>query len=486
MMSEILKQISKNSFIYSLAGIIGRIISFFMIPIYTQYLNPEDYGIVEIIDITTYIFGMIIGSGMVSSILRFYHEYDDEMQSRQFVSTALIFIFFLEIFSLGITYYFSNEIALFTFGSDKYALYFRIVFINLHINILSELALAYIRAKREAIRFMILTLARVALGLLLNVYLIVFVHLGIWGVLYGSLISSGINVIVLIILTITEVKICFSLDKLKEMLRYGIPLIPASVGMFVLTFADRFFLQKYATLSAVGVYSLGYKGGMIINGFLTTPFLLFWSSYMYEIDNKKNAKELFAKIQGYFSFSLMLSALILSLFSDIFVRFVSPPAYWEASKIIPIIAFSYVALGFNYSFHTGIQIKKETKYIAYSSGVGAILNILLNYALIPSYYEWGASLATFLSFSSMAIGNFMASQYLYPIRFEYERLFKMFISILIIFFLSRLITFFSIIQEIIVDIFLLSSLPFILWTMSFYRDNEIKILKRWIKIFVMR
>lgn len=471
-MLDVFKKIGKHTLIYSLANILARMIGFFMIPVYTRYLTPSDYGIIELLDLTNYVIGMVVGVGISQAIQRFYYEYNDRSHRDQVVSTAFIVAILIQLFVFTLLFFFRDPISLLVFKTDQYSPYIQVMSGTLCFGIMNELALSYIRAKQQSIRYALFSLVRLILGLSLNIYLIAFLQWEIWGVLYSGLISGGVMTAVLGATTLFEVKIHFSLEKLKEMLKYGIPLIPASAGMFVLTFSDRFFLQRYAPLQTVGIYSLGYKLGMVMSVLITSPFLLYWGVSAYEISKMENAKELFGRIQLYFTFVLILGSLGLSMVAENLVKLLSPPEFSEAARIIPIVALSYVFLGLNYFFHAGIHIEKKTKYLAFVLGGSAVLNLVLNYLLIPRYQAMGAAWATLLSFAIMAAGNYFFSQRLYPIEYEYSRMLKMMTIGTAIYGLSGIVPAGSDVYEIILKMVLLISFPLVLLVVNFYNSEE--------------
>ena len=345
---------------------------------------------------------------------------------------------------------------------------------------------AFKKAKQQSVKYTLFSIARLILALSLNIYFIAFLRLGIWGVLYSGLISSGLMALLLVLMAFLDVRISFSLKKLKSMLRYGIPLIHSGLGMFVLTFADRFFLQKYATLSDVGIFSLGYKLGMVIGALVVSPFLLFWAAYMYEIAEKPNAKYLFARIHVYYTFVLVFSSLGLSVLGHDVLKILTPPAFWEASQILPVIVLSYIVLDVNYFFHVGMNLYKKTSYLAYAVGGSALLNLLLNYLLIPPFHAWGAAWATLLSFVVMAAANCVLSQRLYPIQYEHSRLVKMLFMASAIFAVSKFIHIDSVASSVAIDLLLLATFPFMLWMVSFYRDDEIEMVRSFKNLIVGR
>ena len=150
MLKEILKKIGQHTLIYSVGNILSRMIGFFMIPVYTHYLTPGDYGVIELLDLTTYFISMVIGVGMSHAILRFYYEYQDQEQRNQVISTAFIFTLGILVLALAVLYPLSQRISQLIFGTVQYRPYLQIIFATMCLGILIELALSYVRAKQPA------------------------------------------------------------------------------------------------------------------------------------------------------------------------------------------------------------------------------------------------------------------------------------------------------------------------------------------------
>jgi O-antigen/teichoic acid export membrane protein len=472
MLAEILKRVGRHTLVYSLGNIAARIVGFFMIPVYTHYLAPRDYGIIELLDLSSYLLGLVIGGGMSSAVLRFYYDDEDQEQKKQIISTALIFMLLFEILLLAVILSFCGKISMLVFQTNHYVSYFRMIFLTMCSGILIELSLTYIRAKQQSTQYTLFSLIQLILGLSLNICFIVVLRLGVLGVILSGLISNALMATVLVGKTLREVRINFSWARLKDMLAFGLPMIPSGIGMYISTFADRFFLQKMATLSEVGIYSLGYKLGMTLAALIVAPFFLFWTPYSFEIAQNRNAKDIFARVHVYFTFVLVFCVLGLSVFADIIVRILAPPAYWEASKIVPIIAFAYFLLGMNYFFHLGINLKKKTRCLAFAVGTSGLLNLLLNYLLIPPYQAQGAAWATLLTFLYMAGANYVFSQNLYPIKYQHLRVIKMLLVGTAILLASKLVNLSWMPLAIGLRLILVLSFPLMLMLFFFYSNEE--------------
>lgn len=474
MLSEVLGKIGKHSLIYSVGNIFSQGMGFIMIPVYTRYLTPQDYGVIELLDLTSHVLAMIIGARLSFTLLRFYYEYSEETHRKEVVSTVLISIFCMNLIALSMLIPLNETFSLVIFGDAQFAPYYTVIFITLCLSLINEVGLTYLRARQQSLAFSCISLSNLIIGLSLNIYFIVFLQLGIWGVLYSGLISCSLMSIGLSIFTFSQVKFSLSFSKLKEMLKYGLPLVPATVGTFIMTVSDRFFLQHFGTLHDVGLYSLGYKIGMAISALLVTPFLLFWGAYQFEIARKDGAQVLFSRILTYFTFILCCAALGLSLWCTDILQVMSDPKFWRAAEIIPVIALSCVFWGWSYYFQVGIQLKKKTKYIAYINGSSALVKLFLNYLLIPAFGVIGAAWGTLLTFIFVALANWVVSNKLYPIRYEYQRLAKLICVGITLFWLSTMFAPHGLTGELLMKALLWLSFPLGLFLLFFYKQDEIQ------------
>ena len=475
MLSEVLGKIGKHSLIYSVGNIFSQGMGFIMIPVYTSYLTPQDYGVIELLDLTSHVLVMIIGARLSFTLLRFYYEYAEETHRKEVVSTVLISIFILNLVALSVLIPFRGTFSLLILGDAQFGPYYTVIFMTLCLSLINEVGLTYLRARQQSFTYCCVSLGNLILGLSLNIYFIAFLEWGIWGVLYSGLISGTIMSIGLSIRTFSQVRFSFSVSKLKEMLKYGLPLVPATVGTFIMTVSDRFFLQHFGSLHDVGLYSLGFKIGMAISVLLVTPFLLFWGAYQFEIAQKSDAHALFSRILTYFTFLLCCAALGLSLLSTNILQAMSDPQFWEAAEIVPVIALSCVFWGWSYYFQTGIQLKKKTKYMAYINGSAALVKLLLNYSLIPAFGVMGAACGTLLTFIFVALANWFVAKKLYPIRYEYQRLAKLLCVGIILFWISTILVHEGLMEELLLKTILWLSVPVALFLLFFFKPEELQL-----------
>jgi O-antigen/teichoic acid export membrane protein len=479
------KTIIKHSSVYGIANLLQKGVGFLMIPVYTHYLTPSEYGILELMDLTITVITMLIGMGLGSAIIRFYHHHDNIEDKNEVFTTSLIFTFVLCLITVSCLQCFPKYFAEIVLGEPEYYRYFQIMFIAMGLQTIASSPECLLLAKKEAVIFSTITIGTFVSYLTLNILFLVVFKIGLIGLLLSILITKVLNTSSLLIITLRHIKLVFSFMKLKEMVNFGMPLVLASIGMFIIHFSDRFFVQRFCDLNVLGVYSLGYKFGMILTVFVFAPFFRIWDVERFEIAKRDNGKGVFTRIFTYYSAAIIFVGLVISVLIDEAVYIMAAPEYQGASSVVPLIVLGYILNGMGNFFSLGVMVTKKTRYAAYVTLFVAGINILLNIFLINRYGIMGAAIATVLTFLLLAIFNYVISQKLYPIPLEYGRVFVLFALSFCIYGLSCLVG-----KPLLISIgaksLLLIAFPAALFWGKFFYEDEITKGTEVLKVIVFR
>jgi O-antigen/teichoic acid export membrane protein len=333
----------------------------------------------------------------------------------------------------------SAPIARLVSGSARYATYFQIVFVCFAIQTVCHIPESYLLARKQSVLYSSLSTGILVCGLGLNILFIVFMKLGVLGIMLSMLMTRVLNGVVVFVVTLRGVRYSFSWEKLKAMAKFGLPLVPAAMGLFIINYSDRFFVQRFCSLKELGLYSLGYKFGMLLSVMIAGPILSIWNTQRFEIAKMHNAKQVFSRIFTYFCAVMIFAGLGVAVFIDETLQVMTASDFWGAAAVVPLILLSYVLYGMANFLNLGIMVTYKTKYIAYTHVPVAVVNILLNVVFISRYGVMGAAVSTVLSFLCLTMLTFAFSQKLYSVPFEYRRLFILFTFSATIFAFSRMI-----------------------------------------------
>lgn len=405
----------RHSAIYGLGGVLAKALGFFMLPFYTHYLTPSDYGILEILDLSMSLFGMFLNMGMTAALLRAYAAARCEEEKQKAVSTAFLFVIGTGVATFLLLVGLVRPVSAMLFGPNVPSTYLLMSFASFILGYISNLPRTYLRALEASGAFIIVDNVSLLLMLILNIYFIAFLRIGLVGILLSSLVVAGLQTIVLSWWTWRGVKIRFSAPLLRQMARFGLPLIFSNVALFVLNFADRFFLQHLRSLEVVGIYAVGYKFGFMMNYLLVQPFYAMWQARMYVVYAQPDHPKVFGQIFVLYSFLLTYAGLALAVLSPEIAALMVGSRFASSQEVIPVVALAYVFYGIGYYVQLGMYLTNRTSLIGVVSAAAAVLNLGLNYVLILHYGMLGAAWATLLSFFAIAAGSYWFSQRICPL-----------------------------------------------------------------------
>jgi O-antigen/teichoic acid export membrane protein len=404
--------------IYTIGIIVSRAVSFVMLPIYTHYLTPGDYGILELLEMTTDIVTTLTALGIHNGLFKFYYAYEKEQDKNELISTIFIIVMSTFLFSsaLGVSY--SSSISRIVFGSDKYSYFVTISFVNMFLQFLVLMCLSFLRVKYKSRLFVLISVVQLSIQLSLNIVFIVVLDMKVLGVLYGTMISSFVVGICMVYYTLRNVGVHFSKEKAIELIKFGTPFVFTGLGTFILTFSDRYFLNYYRNISDVGIYSLGYKFGFVLMTFPVLPLFNIWMVQRFDLVRKDGYERVFNKFLSWFVIVTLTAVLAITLISRDLLRIMSSQPFWDAYRIIPIILMAYFFQACTDVFNFGIYHTGKTRHIAFSTMLSAGVIIGLSFLLIPSHGMYGAAWATLIAFSARLIYIYVASQKLFRIRYK--------------------------------------------------------------------
>jgi len=450
MIKNELKFLLKHTSIYGLGTVVGQAVSFLLLPLYTRYLTPADYGIMALVNATMGLIGVVVGLGINNAMSRFYFDFDDPKDRNKVISTVYIITFFIAIFFSPLFYLSSNILSSLLFHSDKYNLLFFIASISLLLGMIVNVCVDYMRIIAASTKYVIISFVRMFLIIGLNIWFIVILKTGVIGIFYSSLIGVSIFVIVLSIDLLKKIGIGFSFKLAREMISYSFPLIFSNIFRVIVNESDKYFINYFFSPFETGIFSLAQKIGISLHTLVTSPFLQTYLPRRFEIMNQEDAKHTYAKVSLYFFLGISTIGLVLSVFSPEIIQIMTVSDYYTASKYIPFIICSVIIFGMKYHFQIGIMIKKQTKLIAYINGISSAVNIILNCFLIERFGIWGAVITVNISYAIITILDYFWSQKIYRIDYDFRQMAKILCLTSITYFLSTLVIMDSIVESILI------------------------------------
>jgi len=433
-----LQTLGTHTLIYGLGIIVSKAASFIMLPIYTRCLTPADYGTLELLSTTIDVISMIAGVGLAGSVFKFYYEYDMPRERGRIISTATLTMLVIStlVTALGLTY--SKKITTLVFGTPDNVTYFRMFFLIYLLQSGNLIPYLYLRARQESVRFVAVSIAKLILQLTLNICFVVWLRWGVTGVLSSTLVAESALLLYLSVYTFQRVGFEFSVHEAKRLIAFGYPLVFWSLGSFLITFSDRYFLNHFSDTASVGIYSLACKFGFILTTLAFVPFNQIWEPQRFEIAKRPQANETFRRVFFDLNLILLSMALIISLFSRDVVVVMADPAFHEAYKLVPIIMLTMVFQSWTAYCNIGFFLQDKMRMYALSAAIAVAVSLTLNALLIPRFGYYGAAWAGVGVFGVRFLVVYAMSQRYYPIEYGWQRLARLAGAIALVYALRQL------------------------------------------------
>lgn len=387
-----------NSLLYTFSSLLIKGISFLLLPIYTQYLTPEDYGITNLVSGFIQVATVLISFSLYTSAIRFFSDYKNDSQKlNRFYSTIITFLIISGISLFSISIVFHDIIIAIMFQKIQF---YPIVFMSLQLMVfisLSTMHQSILQGMQQGKKLTIINIIVFIITAALKIYFIAFLNLGVVGFLLAQLIVNASYIILMYVDLKRNNLFNFYLDYkiLIEALKYSIPLIPHTLSTRIASIASRLFINNNATLYVVGIYSIAIQFGTLIDTIQVSVNRAF-QPWFYEMMNN-NDHESRKEAVDFSNILLILYSsmyMVIGLFSQEAVIIMTNERYLLAWTVIPILVIGY-SIKSIYYFYVNIILfhKLAARKLFVATIIGSLADITLAYILIPLYGMYGASIA---------------------------------------------------------------------------------------------
>ncbi|MBM2815888.1 MAG: Polysacc synt protein [Ignavibacteria bacterium] len=481
-MLDKLKNLASDTLIYGIFTNAGRFLTFLLTPFYTNYLSVDDNGELGFIFAILAFLSMIYSFGMESAFFRFYSK-ESETDSKKAFTHAFFTIISISFVISGCIFIFSPYIAPYFGGMSNSEDIIRIAAIIPFLDSIVQIPYAYLRLRRKALKFSLTRFILILIAVTFNILFLAVFHFGVLGVFLAQLISSALCVLILFPEILSMLHFTFDKKLFFEMLRFGLPTLPANLSAIILQVADRIIMKPMTNTHELGLYSINYKLGIPMMLFVAV-FEYAWKPFYLSNFEEPDSKRLYSRILTYFTFFAAIIFLGTGLFIEYIVRLpfiggkIINPAYWSGLTIVPIILGGYFFNGVFTNLAAGFHITKKTGYLPIAVGIAAVSNIILNIVFIPISGIYGAAWATLGAYFIGVCILYYYTKKVYPVEYEIRRVLIIIAAALIAYFLGMELTknmtlFYSVIIRILASVLFVG----LIVLFGFFNKREIQYLK---------
>jgi O-antigen/teichoic acid export membrane protein len=431
-------KIIKNTSFYTIGNILPQAVSFFLLPIYTHYLTPADYGIISSLQVLNSILTIFFTLAIDRSVYRLYFDHKTETDRKDYLGTITIALFFISCIVLLLVFVFRETVGQ-IYKSIQFYPYYSYAILSAFFAVFQIMPKIYFQVNEKAGKFVLISIAQFILNAVFTLWFVVGKVEGAAGMLKGEFFANIIIAPLVLYISYKTINFKFKSRLFFESLKFSAPIIPGLLSAFVLNLSDRIFIERYFNLAEVGIYSLGYKIAGLI-GLVSTSFLLAYGPIFYKYANSENqiiAKEKIAKYNHAFIIIVIILSFLISLFSKEAIILLLDPKYKDSYKIIPIIAFGNIVIQITSLFNLMIYQNKKSIALMLIGLTSAGVCILINFILIPIYGMYGAAFATVLSFIIVYLLTWSYAMKCYYVSLEWKKIALVLIPLMIVTFVFQ-------------------------------------------------
>lgn len=413
-----LRQLGRETVIYGLFAALPGLAAIIITPLLTRVLSPADYGFVATLIVIVGLLSMFSVLGLDSASGRWFYDHETRAWQRTIMSTSLwTQLVAAVLIGLGLALS-AGWLAPLLSDSPNAQTAIVVASLLVPLSVFRGVVGDWLRLRHEATRAAAFLAAAAILTSVGAAVLVILTTTGIVGVFAGQVAGGLLIVIVGLVLFGRQMSPRnVSRAELPRLLRYGIPLIPAAIAMWVTASSDRVVLTLLRGETDAALFAVAALVATAMT-LLTMAFRLAWGPFAFSLLSQPQAKQVFSLVLSWMSWLSVTLAVLVSALSSVAIRILATPDYYSAASAVGYLAFAEVFVILTTIFAIGANIARTTTPVAVAIFAGAAFNIVLNVLLVPRMGVDGAALGTLLSFALGAAVMWWGSQRLTPIDYR--------------------------------------------------------------------
>ncbi|HSD24728.1 MAG TPA: oligosaccharide flippase family protein [Solirubrobacterales bacterium] len=417
-MTGYLRRLATTGAAYTASSVISKLIAVALLPLYTRYLTPADYGAAEVLVTGVIAASIVIRLGIIEALLRFYYQAGEE--PAQVVKTAFASLLWTTTIGMVIAMPLAEPLSRLLLDHSDAGL-MRIAVFGLWVFTMFEFLTALFRIDERAKAYFAFTVANVLVTIPVTVWLVVGEGKGASGLLWGQYGTGGLFLAGLVFAQRHRLALVPDAALWRRMLRWGLPTMPAELSLYSLNFIDRVLIVRLVGLGDAGLYSLSVKFAQAVN-VLVKGFQLAWPPLAYSIQDDDEARRAYAVIVTWFVSVTTFVVAGMWLLSRWIVRALAAPEFFDSYKTIGLVSTGVMLYALYLVLVIVLGRTGRTEFNFPATGAGTLVNIGLNFALLPSLGIVGAGISLVASYAVVLVLMYLFTQRLFHVPYEWLRL----------------------------------------------------------------
>jgi O-antigen/teichoic acid export membrane protein len=420
-MAAYLKRLVSSLAAYQVADVVSKFIAVLLLPVYTRYISPAGYGVVELLANGVIFISIVVRFGMIESFLRFYFTDQDTERRDALVRRATLFLLITSTIVCAVLAVFAAPLSRIVL-SHRDPTTFRVAVLGLWSFTNLELAYAVLRVDERLRLYAVASVGNVLLTVAASVVLVAGLHGGARGLLLGN---YGASTVVLLALWY---KLRHRLaprrarvEPLAELLRFGLPTVPAEASVYALSIVDRYYIYHDRSPALAGLYSIAIKLAGAV-ALIVRAFQYAWPPLAYSVTDDTEASRLYGLVTTYYVFVAGWAVAGLTLLGRWVLRILTTPAFYGANRALPWVALGWALYGLWVVFLVIAGRAKVTTRNFPAAIAGLAANVVLIVVLVPTLGIAGAGIALCGAYVVMLGVMYLLTRHAFAVQFEWRRL----------------------------------------------------------------
>ena len=416
-----LKKLASQTAIYGLSSVVGRLLNYLLVPLYTRYFLPAEYGVVTELYAYVAFLVVMLTYGMETAFFRF----SKKEETTKVYSTTLISLLISSVVFVGLIFLNSSAISQWL-GYANHPEYIQFFALIIGMDAVASISFAKLREQDKAMRFAFIRIVNIMVNIGLNLYFIVYQEYGIAYIFIANLVASVITLTMLFPEMISSSWV-FDKKLWKKMMIYALPLLIAGLAGMTNETIDRILLKHLLpntdmAASELGLYGAFYKLSIIMILFIQT-FRFAAEPFFFAQEKEGNSRKIYADVMKYFTIIMAIIFLGVTIFYDVIKGFLGSEYHDERGfLVVSILLLANLFLGIYYNLSIWYKLTEKTKYGAYLSIFGAIITLSLNFTLIPVLGFVGCAWATLVCYFSMTVASYYLGKRHFSVPYQVKRI----------------------------------------------------------------
>jgi O-antigen/teichoic acid export membrane protein len=416
-----LKKLASQTAIYGLSSVVGRLLNYLLVPLYTRYFLPAEYGVVTELYAYVAFLVVMLTYGMETAFFRF----SKKEETTKVYSTTLISLLISSVVFVGLIFLNSSAISQWL-GYANHPEYIQFFALIIGMDAVASISFAKLREQDKAMRFAFIRIVNIMINIGLNLYFIVYQEYGIAYIFIANLVASVITLLMLFPQMISSSWV-FDKKLWKKMMIYALPLLIAGLAGMTNETIDRILLKHLLpntdmAASELGLYGAFYKLSIIMILFIQT-FRFAAEPFFFAQEKEGNSRKIYADVMKYFTIIMAIIFLGVTIFYDVIKGFLGSEYHDERGfLVVSILLLANLFLGIYYNLSIWYKLTEKTKYGAYLSIFGAIITLSLNFTLIPVLGFVGCAWATLVCYFSMTVASYYLGKRHFSVPYQVKRI----------------------------------------------------------------